>query len=122
LNLNKNIKVLVIAIKKQRHRYIYFIVESSNRQVNIEKTEIFNQIKTQCKILFNKNYESMGIRLIIFNGKEGIIKCFHTEKENTIKLLNSIKNISLNEVDVKTIMTSGTIKTLIGNYKNNKIK
>jgi RNase P/RNase MRP subunit POP5 len=59
----------------------------------------------------------MGIRLIKFNGKKGIIKCTHTEKENTIKLLNSIKKISLNEVEVKTIGTSGTIKTLIKKYR-----
>ncbi len=37
----------------------------------------------------------MGIRLIKFNGKKGIIKCTHIEKENTIKLLNSIKKMPM---------------------------
>ena len=108
----------IIVNETRRHRYIYFVVKSPNKQLNIEKSEINNVIRLQCKYLFNKNCENMGIRLINFNGKKGIVKCNHTEKENTIKLLNSIKNISLNEVDTKTISTSGTIKTLIKKYIN----
>jgi len=110
--------VYIIVNETRRHRYIYFVVKSSNKKFNIEKSEINNEIKLQCRNLFNKNYENMGIRLISFNGKEGIVKCIHTEKENTIKLLNSIKKISLNKIDIKTIGTSGTIKTLIKKYKN----
>lgn len=72
--------------------------------------------------LFNKDCEKMGIRLISFNGEKGIIKCNHNEKENTIKLLNSIKKISLNEIEIKTIGTSGTIKTLIKKYVNKDSK
>jgi RNase P/RNase MRP subunit POP5 len=72
--------------------------------------------------LFNKNCESMGIRLINFNGKYGIVKCNHTEKENIIKLLNSIKKISLNDVYIETIGTSGTIKALIKKYIINELK
>jgi len=79
----------------------------------IERFNLLNEIKLQCKKIFNKDYESMGIRLINFNGEKGIVKCIHTEKENTIKLLNSIKKISSNEIEIKTIRTSGTIKTLI---------
>ena len=108
----------IIIVKNSRHRYIYFIVKSSNKQFNIEKSELNNEIRLQCKKLFNKNCESMGIRLISFNGKKGIIKCIHTEKEYTIKLLNSIKKISLNEIEIETITTSGTIKTLIKKYIN----
>jgi RNase P/RNase MRP subunit POP5 len=51
--------------------------------------------------------------LIRFDGTTGIVKCKHTEKDNTIKLLNSIKNISSNKVSVETYGTSGTIKALI---------
>jgi len=66
--------------------------------------------------LFNKNYEEMGLHIIIFNGRNGIIKCNHNEKENTIKLLDSIKKILSDEIKIKTISTSGTIKTLIKKY------
>jgi len=40
----------------------------------------------------------------------------HTDKDDTIKLLNSIKNISNDKVDVETFGTSGTIKALIRKY------
>ena len=55
----------------------------------------------------------MGIRLIRFDGMKGIVKCNHTEKENTITLLQSIEKISSKEVQVETFGTSGTIKALI---------
>ena len=63
----------------------------------------------------------MGIRLIRFDGIIGIIKCNHTEKENTNKLLHSIKKISSNKVSVETLSTSGTIKTLIRKHMNKKL-
>ena len=106
----------IIVKKTRRNRYICFVVKSPNKQFNIEKYEINNEIKLQCKNLFNKNCENMGIRLISFNGKKGIVKCNHIEKDNTIKLLNSIKKISSNEIEILTIGTSGTIKTLIKKY------
>jgi RNase P/RNase MRP subunit POP5 len=43
----------------------------------------------------------------------GIVKCKHTQKDSTIKLLRSIKTISSNKIDIETLGTSGTIKTLI---------
>lgn len=55
----------------------------------------------------------MGISLIRFDGNKGIIRCNHIEKENTIKLLKSIKSISSYKVDVETLGTSGTIKALV---------
>ena len=58
----------------------------------------------------------MGLRLIRFDGKKGIIKCNHIEKENTIELLKSIKN-----VNIKPIGTSGTIKALQKKHMNKKI-
>jgi RNase P/RNase MRP subunit POP5 len=54
----------------------------------------------------------MGISLIRFDGEKGIIRCNHIEKDETIKLLKSIKNISLQEVNIETLGTSGTIKAL----------
>jgi RNase P/RNase MRP subunit POP5 len=55
----------------------------------------------------------LGIRLIRFDGLKGIVICNHTEKDNTIKLLQSIENISSKKVQVETFGTSGTIKALI---------
>jgi len=55
----------------------------------------------------------MGIYLTKFDGEKGIVRCNHIEKENTIKLLRSINKIYSNEVEIKTLGTSGTIKALM---------
>jgi len=61
----------------------------------------------------------MGIYLVRFDGQKGIIKCNHIEKENTIKLLKSIKKISSHKVSIETLGTSGTIKALIRKHMAN---
>ncbi len=55
----------------------------------------------------------MGLYVVRFNGEKGIVKCNHVEKENTIKLLNSIEKISSYKVNIQTVGTSGTIKSLL---------
>jgi RNase P/RNase MRP subunit POP5 len=61
----------------------------------------------------------MGIYLVRFDGHRGVVKCNHIEKENTIKLLKSIKKISSYNVSIETLGTSGTIKTLIRKHMIN---
>ena len=61
----------------------------------------------------------MGFRLIRFDGKKGIAKCNHIEKENTIKLLKSITSISSKKVNIETVGSSGTIKGLVKNHLSN---
>ena len=102
-----------------RHRYIGFVVESSEKRLTIEKTEMIDETRLQCRHLFKKEFGEMGIRLISFNGKKGILKCNHNEKENAIKLLKSIKKISSHKVKIETLGTSGTIKSLIKKHMNN---
>ena len=55
----------------------------------------------------------MGIRIIRFEGNSGILKCNHLEKENVIILLNKIKKIGLHKVEIETLSTSGTIRSLV---------
>jgi RNase P/RNase MRP subunit POP5 len=74
---------------------------------------MMREIKKQCTRIFNRDFKEMGLNLIRFNGKIGILKCNHIEKENTINLLKSIKKIASKEVEVETIATSGTIRSLI---------
>ena len=71
------------------------------------------EIREQCKNVFNRDYNEMNLRLIRFDGTQGIVKCNHVEKDNAIKLLKSIKNISSKKVKIETVGTSGTIKSLI---------
>lgn len=61
----------------------------------------------------------MGVYLIRFNEDKGIVRCNHIEKENTIKLLQSITNVSSQKVNIKTLGTSGTIKALIKKHMMN---
>jgi RNase P/RNase MRP subunit POP5 len=58
----------------------------------------------------------MGIRIIRVNGNTGIIKCNHIEKNNVITLLKSIKKIGSQNVDIDTIATSGTIRSLVNKH------
>ena len=59
----------------------------------------------------------MGIRLIRFDGTNGILKCNHIEKEHAIELLTSIQSIASNKVNISTIATSGTIRALVKNIR-----
>jgi RNase P/RNase MRP subunit POP5 len=61
----------------------------------------------------------MGIYLVRFDGHRGVVKCNHIEKENTIKLLKSIKKISSYNISIETLGTSGTIKALIRKHMIN---
>ncbi len=46
--------------------------------------------------------------LTVYTGSTGIVRCRHTKKEETIRLLNDISA----DFSVTTLQTSGTIKTL----------
>ena len=96
-----------------RHRYIGFVIKSSKENPQFKKADIINGVRTQCNHLFNKGFSDMGLYVVRFNGEKGIVKCNHVEKENTIKLLNSIEKISSYKVNIQTVGTSGTIKSLL---------
>ena len=82
---------------------------------------MLREIRRQCKFIFNKDCREMGIRLIRFDGVAGILKCNHLEKENAIMLLKSIKKIGSKDVEVVTIATSGTIRSLVKKHMANFI-
>ena len=63
----------------------------------------------------------MGIYLTRFDGRKGIVKCNHIDKDNTINLLTSIGNIYSHKIKIKTLGTSGTIKSLIRKHMDKEI-
>ena len=79
---------------------------------------MINEIRAMCRTTFNRNCKDMGIYLVRFDGQNGILKCNHVEKDNAIRLLNEIKMVSSKQVDIETIGTSGTIKSLIKKHMN----
>ena len=77
------------------------------------------ELQRQCGYLFNKDCNELGIRLIRFNGTAGIIKCNHIEKENTIKLLQSVKKVTSRNISITALATSGTIRSLMKKHMYN---
>lgn len=106
----------IIVKGNKRQRYIGFSITSDFQ--NLLKSAFQKEIIHQCKLIFDKECKEMGIKLIKFNGNQGILKCNHFEKENAIKLLKSVKKIASKKVKIDTIATSGTIKSLINKHMN----
>jgi len=74
---------------------------------------MINIIRRKCSDLFDIECKKKDFYLVRFDGFKGILRCRHTEKENAIKLLKSIKKIDSCPIHIKTLGTSGTIKSLI---------
>jgi len=100
-----------------RQRYIGFKLISESEE-SIKKKDLFSEIQKLCRTKYNRYCTDMGLRLIRFDGTFGIIRCKHVEKENTISLLNSLEHIKSIDVKIKTLYTSGTIKSLIKRIMN----
>ena len=106
----------------KRKRYIGFIIKTKNNE-KIDKKILISEIKNQCKKMFDRDYTTLGLYLIRYSDKGiGIIRCKHTEKENTIKLLSDIKKIGLVKTHINTVATSGTIKALIRKHMSDAFK
>jgi RNase P/RNase MRP subunit POP5 len=82
---------------------------------------LINALKNKSFELFNKNLNVFDIYLIKFDGFKGIIRCNQMNKDKTIHILKSIKNISSEDIEIITLGTSGTIKGLIKKHINGLI-
>jgi RNase P/RNase MRP subunit POP5 len=83
-----------------RQRYILFSVQgdASRRDVIRAINEAYRSIDA----------DGDAPWLTVYTGSYGIVRCSHTKKEETIRLLNGISN----DFSLSTVQTSGTIKTL----------
>jgi len=95
-----------------RKRYIGFILTNKSDK-RIDKFEIRNELQKKYLEFFDKKPINLGVDVIRFNGEKGIVRCSHTQKEDIIKILNSITSISGKKVKIETVGTSGTIKKLV---------
>jgi RNase P/RNase MRP subunit POP5 len=100
-----------------RKRYVGFIITS---QKKVSRKQMIRSIQTNCHHLFHNPCKTYGIYLTRFTGKKGIIRCYHTAKNETIKLLQSITQIDDIPVSIETIATSGTIKSLLRKHFDNE--
>ena len=74
---------------------------------------MIREIRSKCRDYKGREGKEINAFLTRFDGKYGIVRCSHFNKEYTIELLSSIKSISGKSVDIKTLGTSGTIKALL---------
>jgi len=103
----------IVVKEGRRKRYIGFKIVFTEKKFRIKKTEIIQTIRKNCDNLFGEHCKQMGLFLLRFDGEQGIVRCRHTEKENTIDFLTSINEIKENKVQIETLGTSGTIKALV---------
>ncbi|HEC95178.1 MAG TPA: hypothetical protein ENI45_04340 [Thermoplasmatales archaeon] len=107
--------------KKKRHRYIGFIIVNTEKKLS--RREVNSAIKQAFFTLFKENKpEHFGVKLVRFNGKEGMLQCFHKHKEDVIWLLQSINKINGENVKLKTVGTSGTIRSLNKKFFDGRLK
>lgn len=98
--------LMVVKDKVGRKRYIGF-------EIHIEGKSHFHR----GAVIRALNQESGVARklnpwLTEFDGMKGIVRCPHTEKDAIIELLRNLKHIDRTPVSVKTVTTSGCIKTV----------
>lgn len=96
-----------------RPRYILFSISLDDTSSPISRYDMIASLRAFCMQLFHCSLKEKKLYLTRFNGKQGILRCKHTEKESAISLLQSIDRINDRSVTIKTIATSGTIKTLL---------
>ncbi|MFO7677704.1 MAG: Rpp14/Pop5 family protein [Thermoplasmatota archaeon] len=95
----------------RRHRYTGFVLEKTT--INPNKNDFMQALQQNCQHIYHMNWRTMGIKLIHFNGKAGIIKYPYDKKEKIIYLLSSIHQIGRQQSKISTIATSGTIRSLL---------
>ncbi len=81
---------------------------------------MISSLRAECESLYHKPCSAYGIFLTRFQQNKGIVRCYHLEKIRTIQVLKSITSINRMEVEVETLGTSGTIKSLIKKHLDNK--
>ena len=104
-----------------RPRYILFTINTDESVRPIQRKEMITALRLYCHLMFNCSLNEKKIYLTRFNGEKGIVRCKHTEKQNTINLLQSITQINGKSVVIQTIATSGTIKSLVQKHDKEPI-
>ncbi|MBN2065581.1 MAG: Rpp14/Pop5 family protein [Candidatus Thermoplasmatota archaeon] len=103
----------------RRQRYIGFQINIQTKQPPIDRSTMIATLRQQCRRQFNTDCKMLGIYLTKFNGKQGIVRCSHREKDRTIQMLTSISKIASYTVAIETLGTSGTIKSLMKKHMVN---
>ncbi len=90
----------MMVVGDDRQRYISFIIEGAET----DRKGMINSIREKFS---RKEYEEIEPWLTVFEGDKGIVRCNHIGKERAVEIINEIE---IDNGNVKTIITSGTIK------------
>jgi RNase P/RNase MRP subunit POP5 len=90
---------VVVKDRVGRRRYIVFEVHGGE----VEWSDLVDALREAKK-------RGLNLYLIAFDGRYGIVRCPHLQKEDAIDYLRSIRNLGGSSVEVSTHLTSGTIK------------
>ena len=98
--------------QRQKKRFVLFEMKSPQR---LSFTELSKSLWLELtKKIPRQEAVMLGFQLIAFDSakSKGIFKCSREKCEKTKSAMNDIKEISGEKVSLKTLKTSGTIKTL----------
>ena len=98
--------------QRQKKRFVLFEMKSPQR---LSFTELSKSLWLElAKKIPKQEAVLLGFQLMVFDSAKGrgIFKCSREKCEKTKSAMNDIKEISGEKVSLKTLKTSGTIKTL----------
>ena len=102
-------------VKGRRYRYIYFTYQCEKSQVTF--TEVDDLIRCRAWDTAEMQFPKR-IRLMQFNGREGIVRCAHVDQKKVIDGLNRLTvGKSGNKYGFSTQGCSGTLRALRNKYK-----
>jgi len=97
-------------MKRVRYRYIVFEVAGDR----VDRRSVINSLNELWGERVEDDTEKLW--LVYFRDNVGIARCMHTMKDRAIELINGLSSIEGESVEVKTVGTSGTIKSAMSKF------
>ncbi|MFH1101640.1 MAG: Rpp14/Pop5 family protein [Methanobacteriota archaeon] len=88
-----------------------FRIDYLEKPVYLDRSALISTIIQSYQTHYNT--DNIFFRITRFNGNAGILKCSHQEKTRMIHALQAIQTIASIPVKVRTVVTSGTIKSVV---------
>lgn len=97
-------------MKRVRYRYIVFEIVGDR----VDRRSVINRLNE----LWGEGVadDAEKLWLVYFRGNVGIARCMHTMKDRAIELINGLSSIEDKKVEVRSIGTSGTIKSAMSKF------
>ena len=95
----------------ERWRYIAFIIDGA---LIVARNDFLDSLMKASRGTSLQN----SFRITVFENNFGILKVPHTLKEEAIRVLTGMDHVGPSTCSVRTLKTSGTIKTLKDEYRD----